>query len=363
MTSALIIFFGSIFISGNTVSAQPDTIPPTFTWVSPKEFSVYRTNIIRLCVDAQDNPGGSGIQKVVFYAQYVELSYAGFNKPKEFIATITAFPYEYVWDCSLIPDFGLGYLKFYCDVFDNAGNVSSKASDSIEQTSPEFILDRNLKLKTELIKSYKTDNKITIDGDLGEWTPQDSLEFYNNDNRVTMYSLWDDKNVYFGIKVKDNSLISHYTPVQNDPTGMPYEDVIEIYLDTDNNHTEYMNDKDKHYLFAAGGMTYESTIFSFQPTKKFKINKLHSKVKIEGSLNDDQDMDSGYIVEFALSWDEIGIYPSRNKHIGLEVWNNDKDFIKGKPFPLGWTTTINTWNNPSEWGTIVFTEKKMYFHC
>lgn len=361
MTKMITVFLFIIIACLNDVSAQPDTIPPTYTWVSPKELSVYRTNTIRLCVDAQDNPGGSGIQKVVFYVQYVELSYTGFYKPKEYITTITTFPYEYLWDCSSIQDFGLGYLRILCDVFDNAGNVSSKAIGSRVQASPEFVLDRNLRLKNEIIRSHKIDKKIIIDGDLGEWTPQDSLEFYNNDNRITVYSLWNDENVYFGIKVKDNSLISHYTPEQDDPTGLPYEDVIEIYFDTNHDRTEFLDDKDKHYLFAAGGMTYESTIFSVQPTRKFNINKLNSKVKIQGSLNNDQDIDSGYIIELALRWEEIGVLSSQHKQMGLEIWNNDKDFIKGKAFYLGWTTSINNWNNPSEWGTIVFIEKKGVF--
>ena len=147
-----IVFFLCVFPNSNMASAQPDTIPPTYTWISPKKLAVYRTNTIRLCIDAHDNPGGSGIQKVVFYVQYVEPNFAGLYEPKEYITMIESFPYEYVWDCSSKFDHGLGYLRFYCDVFDNAGNISSKALNSRDESSPEFILDRNLNVKTNSIK-------------------------------------------------------------------------------------------------------------------------------------------------------------------------------------------------------------------
>ena len=51
-----------------------DTIPPTYTWITPEQLSIHSTNSLRLCVDAQDNINGSGIEKVVFYAEYYDHS-------------------------------------------------------------------------------------------------------------------------------------------------------------------------------------------------------------------------------------------------------------------------------------------------
>ena len=66
----LILFFSC---TATTIfSNQQDTIPPQFSWISPKDHSIHTTNSVRLCVDAHDNEGGSGIKEVVFYANYLD---------------------------------------------------------------------------------------------------------------------------------------------------------------------------------------------------------------------------------------------------------------------------------------------------
>ena len=57
-------------ISGSAAFSQTqDTIPPTFTWLSPKQFDILTIDTIRLSVDARDNESGSGIKKVEFHVQ------------------------------------------------------------------------------------------------------------------------------------------------------------------------------------------------------------------------------------------------------------------------------------------------------
>ena len=102
----------------STISSSPDTVPPQFSWTSPKPFAVLTTNTVRIAVDASDS--GSGIDKIIFYATYFD--YAGRINEKVLIGTVERPPYEFLWDCSHIPDQAVYVLSFHCEVTDKAGN-------------------------------------------------------------------------------------------------------------------------------------------------------------------------------------------------------------------------------------------------
>ena len=104
-----------------------DTIPPEYTWISPKEFSIQTTNNVRVCVDAFDNAGGSGIQKVVFIAWYVDEKDRIVKKQ---IGEVLEFPFEITWNCSHMQDQSIENLQLFCEVFDNAGNVTKTPKNS-----------------------------------------------------------------------------------------------------------------------------------------------------------------------------------------------------------------------------------------
>ena len=111
------------------ISQTQDTIPPVFSWLSPKQFDMLSTDTIRLSVDAHDNENGSGIKKVVFSVQYMNED--GRTTQKEIIAEVDTFPYELLWDCSNLPDQDWGKLLLHCEVTDNNGNVSENPNQPI----------------------------------------------------------------------------------------------------------------------------------------------------------------------------------------------------------------------------------------
>ena len=80
---------------------------------------------------------------------------------------------------------------------------------------------------------------------------------------------------------------------------------------------------------------------------------IQAEVVVDGTLNDDTDEDTGYTMEIGVTWEELGCTPGDGYSMGLELWNNDKDFIDGNYFYSGWTTTASNVNNPSEWGNLV----------
>ncbi|MBN1290998.1 MAG: helix-turn-helix domain-containing protein, partial [Candidatus Latescibacteria bacterium] len=340
----------STYFVQQAISIPQDTIPPEFTWVSPVQYSIQTTNNVRLCIEANDNKGGSGIKKVIFYASYVDEK----DRPiDQKIGEVSDFPFELTWNCSHIQDQSQENMQVYCEVIDNAGNVSGIPKDT-DNSLVHFVLDRNPILNSAKLLSYRQKNTINLDGNLHEWAPKDSVIFSNNDNTIIAYSSWDKKQIYFGIRVKDRSIINQYYSGKEE-NEIFHEDIIEIYIDVDHDHYPIRNLPDRTFLISPSGAMYQR-IVSFDGTnlnawKEFEIN---TEIHIQGTLNNEHDEDSYYIIELAIPWEYLGIQVSKTSSIGLGLWNCDKDYLDGDYYYAGWTTRIGNQENPSEWGDVVF---------
>ncbi len=144
---------------------------------------------------------------------------------------------------------------------------------------------------------------------------------------------------------------------------MTKEDDIELWIDTDHDHNEIFTDPDKAYIMSPAGMIYEHKIF-IADYKKSHNNfspPVEYKATVQGSLNNNLNVDTCYIMELAIPWSELGEDKGVNKSIGLEIWNDDRDFARGTHFYAGWTTSAPILKNPSEWGNIEFYGRKRRF--
>jgi AraC-like DNA-binding protein len=348
--------------SPRCATAAPDTIPPSFEWISPAPFSVITTNTIRLAVDARDNEGGSGIEKVVFYARYFDFN--NFINDKNKIGEVTTEPYEFIWDCSSILDQNLGKLSFACDIIDKAGNISP-ADVNNNLSTGNIVLDRKPELNTSQLRSMRTSRTVIIDGDLNEWAGSDSIFFTNNDNGITIFSLWDSSYLYFAARIMDRCIISTFAPGADSISGMPGEDDLEIYMDTRHTHSCILELPSRQFLFSPAGMSYEVKYTRAQ--QYLSENNLRPNIvvrtKVSGTLNNERDNDSCYVIEAAIPWKELGLRPKKSMKIGLEIWNADRDFMRGNYSYAGWTTTAANLKNPSEWGDLVLVETRPRVHA
>ena len=354
-----------LFISTAYSSLPQDTIPPTYTWLFPTNYSILTTNTIRLSVDAIDNMNGSGINKVLFYASYTNNN--GLYKEKQLIGEIPSAPYEFLWDCSHIPDQDIEKLFFYCDVIDNSGNVKSISQNADNENGPLIVLDRNPIEKDIHLSSHQIRNDIVIDGKLNEWAKKDSIVISNNDNKIIAFSSWNKKNLFLGIRVEDKSIISHsYSDIKRfqreNTVKIFHEDIIEIYLDTNHDHYEILSIPDRHFLITPSDVSYEVKCYSEEYYfREYHYPNINYEITVNGTLNEEKDIDTSYTIECAISWKELGVNPEDNNSMGMEIWNNDRDYVDGNYFFSGWTTTAPYLQNPSEWGNIVFVKSKSYF--
>jgi AraC-like DNA-binding protein len=347
-----------IFPAFGFCAAVADTIPPSYSWISPAPFSVITTNSIRLSVDARDDSSGSGIQRVAFIARYTDFSG---KKVQKDLGQADTYPYEVIWNCADIADQCLGKLKLYCMVTDKAGNASDTKTLE-QQVSQKVVIDRNPGNSTLQLSCYRAGKEIILDGNLKEWESLNGITCVNNDNTVTCYSMWDDANLYFAARVRDKSVISTISSTSEKIEGMAQEDVVEIFLDIDHNHDAFFVLPDRHFLFSAAGKVYET--FTRRDQQHQEVENAFPRVllrtSIHGTLNKDTDIDHGYSIEASVSWKELGIIPRKGRTIGLEVWNTDRDYLRGTGTFAGWTTNVANLKNPSEWGNLVLEGESIF---
>ncbi len=328
-------------------AAAVDTVAPGGRWVSPGVNSLVTTNTIRVSVDAADNSGGSGIEKVVFYAAYLDNTRE--RTDKFHIGTCTAPPWELLWDCSAIPDQFYTNLHLYCEIVDRAGNV---------QTMPEgsrpgpwrpgrynfVILDRNPRLRDQTMRAPRRWRRVRIDGKLDEWRGPEQAVFYNNDNRIAVRCAWDRTWLYMAIDMRDRSVVAG---------GGRGRDLIEVYIDPDHNHGMRMDAADAFFVLPAVGALRHDVFDSLERMRDIETGA-EMAVTVHGSANEPFDDDTGFVVECALPWDEIGVRPSGSTTIGFDLLSEDWDFPNGG-------RSISTWSgavagnvaNASEWGNLV----------
>jgi AraC-like DNA-binding protein len=329
--------------------ATVDTIAPSGRWTAPARFSVLTTDTIRVAVEGADNPGGSGIDRVVYYASYLDSH--EIRSPKVLVGEVSKPPYEVLWDCSHIRDQCISNLHFFCEIIDKAGNrnTSTELSRTTEPHSGrynEFTLDRNPGHKSISLTSRRRRVPIDLDGRLDDWAHSDSVEFPNGDNRVCIRSLWNKNSLYFGVVVYDSDIVLN---------GKPIGDRLFLSLDPDHSRDPIRHGSDIQYRFVPTGgdlniQTYDTMqIFSSDAPASYQVTRL---LKATGNGFEHP---TGYAVELVIPWSELfDVRPGRGKVLGLDVVNYDCDRIGGLSTITAWSgTPISAKCNSSEWGNLV----------
>ncbi|MES2847792.1 MAG: sugar-binding protein [Bacteroidota bacterium] len=184
-----------------------------------------------------------------------------------------------------------------------------------------------------VITCYRAPGTITIDGNLNENGWKITRSFSKNvtgapNNTATFGVLWDNTNLYVGIKVIDANLYSESANIWDD-------DAVEIYIDANYNRSTTYDGKDNQILKG-----YNKTTVS----AKFTIAGLqHAWAAVSG----------GYAAEFAIPWSQLGITaPAAATRIGFDVGYDDDDNGGARDGQAVWNGTINNYQNTSGFGTL-----------
>jgi AraC-like DNA-binding protein len=209
---------------------------------------------------------------------------------------------------------------------------------------------------------------ISINGILSEWKDADSIFLYYNQDKsryAVVKALWDYEKLYVSYKVSDHYLNSH---IHENGLEIWTDDCVEMYICTDSTIAmdSVMTTKDYQFMAniknntaIAGGYAdkpndYKGMDSWMEKCKKhiYWISGFVSATRIQGSLNNNNDTDSGYAIEFAINWSWINYSPESNDKLLADFCIEDP----GKNFSFDyydWCKLTRNFAQPAKWGTIV----------
>ncbi|WP_052402702.1 sugar-binding protein [Methanococcoides methylutens] len=229
-------------------------------------------------------------------------------------------------------------------VTDGDGEIDS---DTVLVTVEELPLD------TSNIKMDVVRGTATIDGDLTDWqyisgvTIQgDSGRSSEEDNTATVKAMYDDSYLYVVYDVTDTNLQSDGLAEMD---GLHLDDSVEIYLDTLHNAGTSMQADDYQFIINLNGVVLDDVGTGGGKDYSYSSNIL-SSVNLQGTKND-AITDTGYIIEVAIPWSDVGGKPSIDV-IGLFLAVNDQDNTDAV-YLLNWCDLTTSYAVPDFWGNAI----------
>ena len=177
-------------------------------------------------------------------------------------------------------------------------------------------------IKAQIQISYQ-DKSAKVDGEINDWSSI-NYSFKQTSHQVKSlntlrYDFGFDETYFYGVfQVKDKQL----TDLAKDKNGSPrltFNDGIEFYIDTQNNSKTVMDDDDYQLIMDfmgnltvfRGGDKYLLKVKEYQVPKDTVTNHfiMDFAAKVVGTINNEADIDSGYVIEFLIAWAALGIRP------------------------------------------------------
>lgn len=216
----------------------------------------------------------------------------------------------------------------------------------------------------------KTVQPIVIDGNLDDW--KEAIPIYLNhadqiiigkekwrgitDCSGTIYTLWDDQNIYLSAVILDDIKSNTIKP----SSTVYHSDGLEVYFDTDLYGDEDIakyNDDDFQYGFfdtPAG-----PSIWRWSPGDK--QDKIAKFAKVYRNDLGDNKKSTGYVIEASIPLSELNLKPKSGMVIGFTVALDDDDTPDSiDPFhqdlQMIWAGSKNNWYDPTGFGQLFFIE-------
>lgn len=195
-----------------------------------------------------------------------------------------------------------------------------------------------ISVKAQILINYQ-DNSPIVDGDLNDWSSinysfNQTSHAVKSPNELHYDFVYDERYLYGVFHVKDKQL----TDLAKDKNGSPrltFNDGIEFYLDTQNNSKTIMDDDDYQLIMDfignltvfRGGDKYLLKVKDYKVPKDTVTNHfiMDLATKFEGTIDNATDIDSGYVIEFRIAWEALGIRPYEGQTFKIDVCMNDTD--------------------------------------
>ncbi|MEO7177039.1 MAG: helix-turn-helix domain-containing protein [Saprospiraceae bacterium] len=151
-------------------------------------------------------------------------------------------------------------------------------------------------------------------------------------NLVTMYFAWDENYLYGQAQVKDAELIKLKSG--NDHPNLNLNDAIEFFIDPLLDSKGRMDINDYQIIFSVGGdvavLKGDKAKLALPDERAPKeigtaTIAIHHEVFVQGTINQTQDIDSGFIIQFSIPWAALGVMPKSGHQFKMDVCLDDMD--------------------------------------
>jgi len=218
----------------------------------------------------------------------------------------------------------------------NAGTYNVTISASNSSGTASATLEITVAAVTDpagVITCYMAPGVVTVNGSLTEsgWNlnKQITKTVYGTvNNTATFGAIWDNTNLYIGVKVLDGNLYA-------DSPDLWEDDAVEIYIDANYNKLTTYDGLDNQIIKGYN----KSGVFS-----KFSLTGIqHAYTAISG----------GYTMEFAIPWSQLGINaPVSGTNIGFDISYDDDDNGGTREGQAVWNGTVDDYQNTSNFGRL-----------
>ncbi len=193
-------------------------------------------------------------------------------------------------------------------------------------------------------------------------------QFAGNNNAVLFNSGWNEDSIYFRFDVKDaqlNTAPSGYWDLfqaKNFLEVLWTSDCIELGFDLQHDRKEWKDTGDYEFLVNINGKKAGNQWDIQDSIYNHWGNTARTDVQLKGTVNQNEDIDSGYVITMAIPWSEMKFTPVASQLIGFDVQLYDKDAATDEPFRSSLSGTNPESNdNTSEWVSLVLEKKPISY--
>jgi hypothetical protein len=169
--------------------------------------------------------------------------------------------------------------------------------------------------------------------------------------RIFCYTTWDDSFFYVGVEVQDMDVVGTNSTHMSNPWE---DDCIEVFIETDNAKAPNRTSNTFQMSVSAAGGSSWLVGDNGIPTPK-KIFSFKYARKVQGTLNQSGDRDSGYTIELGMPWKEMGGPPQPGQVMGFNIVCRLKGENTGFVSLSPEVKTEEDIQCPAKWASIRFT--------
>ncbi|MGI4788681.1 MAG: sugar-binding protein, partial [Janthinobacterium lividum] len=173
----------------------------------------------------------------------------------------------------------------------------------------------------------------------------------------TMYTSWDDYYFYAAFRVHDTNVVGTNAATTSQPQQ---DDDLEVFFETDDARAKVRSTQTYQMAVSVAQGAYFSVGDGSKIPKGKAVYSYKYAVTVNGTLNKPEDTDTGYDVELAIPWSEMGRSgpPAPGAVWGFNVISRDRDSLTtpaDKFYSLSpQVHSKSDVQNPSKWTRITF---------